>query len=107
MKTLSHSAPIPPLTDHKEFLGAYKALLNALQIQENIPFPLSAGFTHPVEKENQALTTRFFHDKSLFQQLKLNHPLLRLLEVRVHNHMATFIFGYPEIGQDEKAFPPS
>lgn len=98
MKLLTHVVAVPPLTDTQEMLGAYKSLMMTIGIKgaEQMPHPLSSGFTHPIPEENQKLTNEFFNTNRVLQQLVRDKVNVHLRDTRVSMTTVTFIYGYDE-----------
>lgn len=61
------------------------------------PFPAGTqGFTHPIPEENQRLTVEFFGTMNLLKGAMMQHDGLTLINTRVQNTTATFVFSYNE-----------
>lgn len=108
MKLLTHVVAVPPLTNVEEMLGAYKTLMQTIGIGDvdQMPFPPSAGFTHPIPEENQKLTNDFFNTSRVLQQLVRDKVFVHLRDTRVSMTTVTFIFGYDEATDDVQAPTP-
>ncbi len=77
-------------------LGAYLALFRQLGIDANMPIEPQAGFTHPVEHENQKMTREFMNTMNVLNAAKASKGLLALSDARVQGTQVTFMFCYDE-----------
>lgn len=92
----SHLVRIPPLTDVTQMLGAYRGLLLALGIANNLIYPVQGQFTHPIPEENQRMTADFMNTMLTLKQIKIDHPDVFLSDCRVHGTSVWFTFTYEE-----------
>lgn len=95
-RNMTHSVHVPPLTDVQEMLGAYRGLFEALGIPNDMPFPISQGFTHPIEAENTKLTSAFFNTMTIMKQLTIDKVNVQLDSTRVTGESVLFVFSYNE-----------
>lgn len=94
VRNVTHSVYVPVLTDHGQFLGCYRTLLDTLGIKNTIPFEPTQTFTHPIPEENDRLTADFMNSMRILQSLVLDFPNIECTNVRIMGTSATFSFIY-------------
>ena len=94
-KQITHVIKIPPLTSVPELLGNYRNLFNIMGIETpSFPFEAQEGFQHPVPESQQVLLSDYMLSMQLLQNLQNDHGAVTLLDARVTNSTATFVFSY-------------
>lgn len=98
-KTFTHTVHIPLNTDVPEMIGAYRALLESLEINTDLMsmFPINPqGFSHPVVECQEKLKHDFMQTMQLLTASKQDHNEVFLENITVTTAAAVFILYYME-----------
>lgn len=93
----THVVQVPPNTDVFEMVGAYRALLESMNIDTTLLniFPINnQGFSHPIEECKHVLTNDFMRTMQLLNASVADYGTVYLENFTNNGKSAVFVFYY-------------